>query len=64
MVGGVDDGGSVGAGEDVGGGEGPEGAQHGGLRAEGDLLTLAQGAWEGEGAKVSQSIVSSIENVC
>lgn len=44
MVGGVDDGGSVGAGKHVGGGERPEGAQHGGLRAQRDLLALAQRA--------------------
>lgn len=45
MVGGVDDGGPVGAGEHVGGGEGPEGPQHGGLCAQRDLLPLAQCAW-------------------
>lgn len=45
MVGGVDDGGSVGAGKDVGSGKGPEGPQHCGLGAKGDFLTLAQGAW-------------------
>lgn len=44
MVGGVDDGGSVGAGKHVGGRERPEGAQHGGLRAQRDLLALAQRA--------------------
>ncbi len=44
MVGGVDDSGPVGAGEDVGGGQGSEGPKHSGLRAEGDFLTLAQGA--------------------
>lgn len=42
MVGGVDDGGSVGAGKHVGGGERPEGPQDGGLRAQRDLLPLAQ----------------------
>lgn len=46
MVGGVDDRGSVGAGEDVGSGEGSEGPQHGGLCAEGDFLTLTEGTWE------------------
>lgn len=45
MVGGVDDSGSVGAGEDVGSGQGPEGPQHSGLGAEDDLLTLTQGTW-------------------
>lgn len=44
MVGGVDDGGPVGAGKHVGGGERPEGPQHGGLRAQRDLLPLAQRA--------------------
>ena len=45
MVGGIDDSGSVGAGEDVGGGQRSKGPQHSGLGAERDLLTLAQGAW-------------------
>lgn len=45
VVGGVDDGGPVGAGEHVGGGQGPEGPQHSGLGAQGDLLAFAQGAW-------------------
>lgn len=45
MVGGVDDSGSVGAGEDIGGGQGSEGPQHSGLGAEGDLLALAEGTW-------------------
>lgn len=42
MVAGVNDRGPVGAGEDVGGGEGTEGAQDGGLRAQGHLLALAE----------------------
>lgn len=42
VVGGVDDGGPVGAGKYVGGGERPEGPQYGGLRAQRDLLPLAQ----------------------
>lgn len=44
VVGRVDDGGSVRAGKHVGGGERPEGAQHGGLRAQRDLLALTQRA--------------------
>lgn len=40
MVGGIDDGGSVGAGKHVGSGKGSEGPQHSGLGAEGDFLTL------------------------
>ena len=42
VVGGVDDGGAVGAGEDVGGGHGTEGAQHRGLRAQRHLLLVAE----------------------
>ena len=42
VVGGVDDGGAVGAGEDVGGGHGAEGAQHCGLRAQRHLLLVAE----------------------
>lgn len=48
MVGGIDDGGSVGAGEDVGSGQGSEGSQHGGLGAERDFLAFTQGAWRKE----------------
>lgn len=48
MVGGIDDSGSVGAGEDVRGGQGSESPQHGGLGAEGDLLTLTQDTWRRE----------------
>ena len=42
VVGGVDDGGAVGAGEDVSGGHGAEGAQHCGLRAQRHLLLVAE----------------------
>ena len=49
VVGGIDDGGSVGAGEHVGGRQGPEGPEQCGPGAEGDLLALAQGTWGGEG---------------
>lgn len=45
VVGGINDGGSVGAGEDVGSGQGSEGPQHSGLGAKCDFLTLAQGTW-------------------
>lgn len=44
VVGGVDDGGPVGAGKHVGGGEWSEGPQHGGLCAQRDFLTLTQRA--------------------
>ncbi len=42
VVAGVDDGGPVGAGEHVGGGERAEGAQNRGLSAQSHLLTLTQ----------------------
>lgn len=42
VVGGVDDGGAVGAGEDVGGGHGAERAQHRWLRAQRHLLLVAE----------------------
>lgn len=48
MVGGVDDSGSVRAGEHVGSGEGSEGPQYSRLCAEGDFLTLTEGTWEKE----------------
>ena len=44
VVAAVDDGGPVGAGEDVGRGEGAEGAENGRLRPEGHLLPLRQRA--------------------
>lgn len=44
MVGGIDDSGSVRAGEDIGSGQRSEGPQHSGLGAKGDFLTLTQGA--------------------
>ncbi len=42
VVAGVDDGGPVGAGEHVGGGERAEGTQNRGLSSQSHLLTLAQ----------------------
>ena len=46
VVGGVNDGGPVGAGKHVGGGQWVEGAQHCRLGAQGHLLALAQQAFE------------------
>lgn len=61
VVGGVDDGGSVGAGKYVGGGERPEGPQHSGLRAQCDLLPLAQCALRWKKGKTSSSCDSILE---
>jgi hypothetical protein len=51
VVGGVDDGGAVGAGEHVGGGHGAEGSEHRGLCAERHFLLIAHSAWK-EGKKI------------
>lgn len=45
VVAAVDDGGAVGAGKHVGGGQGAECPQHRGLRAQGHLLPVTQQAW-------------------
>lgn len=45
VVAAVDDGGAVGAGEHIGGGQGAERPQHRGLRAQGHLLPVTQQAW-------------------
>lgn len=55
MVGGINDGGPVGAGKDVGCGQGSKGPQHGGLGAKRDLLALAQGTW-GDGSKITTHV--------
>lgn len=61
VVGGIDDGGSIGAGKDVGGREGSEGPQHGGLSAEGDFLTLTEDTWE-KGIKLRLIFNSSLKS--
>ena len=56
LVGAVDDRGSVGAGEHVRDGAGPELAEHGGLGAQGHLLLVTEGA-RGSDDEVEQTPV-------